>query len=82
MSQSNIPVVSQVAGFLSPQTPAIQAAPTTPNPATDPQTALDMQESEEEQDKAKGEAANFLTSGGAAGVSGSSSTSRSVLLGS
>lgn len=75
MSHSGVPGIEQVGGFLgggsTPPAVAPPVAPTNANP--------DVQEAEEEEDKAHGESANMLTGG--AGVTGSSMSSRNVLLG-
>lgn len=71
---------STISSILNPKTPGITAPPSTPN-LTNSGDA--MQEAEEEEAKrARGEAANFLTSGGGAGLSNTGRTSRAVLLGS
>lgn len=75
MSHSNIPGVEQVGSFLG--------GGNTPNPVAPPATPTNadasVQEAEEEEDKAQGESANMLTGGG--GLTGSTMSSRNVLLG-
>lgn len=72
-----------VGNFVNPKPNDPTPPPATPNPQTDQSTADAMQKAEEEeQQKAQGEAANFLTSGGGAGLSSTGRTSRTVLLGS
>lgn len=69
-----------VSSVLNPKAPSLLAPPTTP----DPQNSGDalQKAEEEEQAKTRGEAANFLTAGGGAGLSSTGRTSRAVLLGS